>query len=185
MMAPHPSPAPCPAPVLEKTISLPRTTLVEQQEATTLPKWVLRDVVVGCGQEGPALDFREERHLVTEMTLKPRQVEQQVTCMESKPVTTTDCQGHCHTEYHPCPVVKAVKVTVYDTVPVQREVVVRVPVLKPGRELVVKKLALDCATEPAIRKTFTAVTVPNEIRVVVPISPIPCPAPLGCLGPGH
>jgi hypothetical protein len=34
--------------------------------------------------------------------------------------------------------------------------VVRVPVLEPGRELVVKKLALDCATEPAIRKTFGA-----------------------------
>jgi hypothetical protein len=184
-----PHPEPCAVPVIEKTICLPRSTLIEQQEATTLPKLTLREVEAGRALECPALDFREERHTVTEITLKPREVEQQVTCVESKPVTVTDpCTGHCHTEYHQCPVVRTVKVTVYEKVPVQREVLVRVPVLKPGRELVIKQLVLDCTTQPAIAKSYQVETVPNEIHMVVPACQAPCPPPPVCPVPlpqGH
>jgi hypothetical protein len=160
----------------EKTIPYGQVLLVPQERATTLPQWTLREVEVGRGPGGPVLSFHEERRTVTELELRPREVEQQVVCTESKPETVTDpCTGRCHTVYRPCEVVKTVKVKAYDTVPVQREVIVRVPVLKPGPDVVVKKLVLDKATVPAVETTFKAVHVPNEIKVLVP----GCPAGSG------
>jgi hypothetical protein len=150
--------------------------LVPHETATTLPDWKLRAVEVGRIPEGWSLDFREEKQIVTELRLEPHQVEEKVVCNESKPVTVTDpCTGHCHTEYHSCSVVKTVKVTVYETVPIQREVVVRVPTLKPGGELAVKKLALDPLDVPALERRFHAVTTHNELKVVVPV-----PLPASC-----
>jgi hypothetical protein len=155
---------------ITKTIPHTQVLLVPHEHATTLPDWKLRPVETGRLPEGPVLDFREEKQVVTELRLQPRQVEEQVVCNESKPVTVTDpCTGCCHTEYRTCPVVKTVKVTVYDTVPVQREVLVRVPVLKPGGEVVVKQLTLVPEAVPAVERRFHAVTTHNELKVVVPV----------------
>jgi hypothetical protein len=114
--------------------------------------------------------------------------------MESRPFTETDpCTGRCQTVYKPCPVLETVKVTVSDRVPVQRQVVVKVPVLRPGKELVVRKLVLDQATEPAVKQTYRAVTTPNKIKTLLPVphvvpAPNPCPPPChphGAIGPAH
>jgi hypothetical protein len=168
--------------VVVKTIPQTQVLLVPHERATTLPAWTLKPVEVGRLPAGPVLDFHEERQWVTELSVRPRQVEEQVVCNESHPVTVTDpCTGHCHTEYRTCPVVKTVKVTVYDTVPVRREVVVRVPTLRPGGELLVKKLVLLPDTVPAVERTFEAVTTHNELTVVVPVPP--CPPPPPCTHP--
>jgi hypothetical protein len=95
--------------------------------------------------------------------------------MEGKPVTVTDPCGKCRTEIQMCPVVKTVKVKCYHTEPVQRTVIVRVPVLKPGGELIVKGVALDKTTIPAIERRFEAVTTQNELKVLVPVCPVPVP----------
>jgi hypothetical protein len=171
----------CAPPVVEKTVPLTQILLVPRERAICIPDWKLRDVELGRKPAGPVLDFREEKQIVTELKLQEREEEQQVTCMESKPVTVTEPCGKCRTEYHPCPVVKTVKVKVYCTVPVQREVVVRVPVLKPGGELVVKGLALDKTTVPAIERRFEAAITPNELKVLIPVpSCLPEPHCPGC-----
>ncbi len=165
------SPAPatsCALAFMEKSIPLTQVLLVPHERATTLPDWKLREVELGR-ECAPVLDFREERQWVTELTIKEREVEEQVCCTESKPVIVKDpCTGQCRTEYQCFPVVKIVKVKVYDTVPVQREVIVRIPFLKP-EERVVKGLVLDQLTVPAIETTLSAVTTHNEVKVFVPI----------------
>jgi hypothetical protein len=171
---PHGEPAPHSAPpVVEKTIPHTQVLLVPHERATTLPDWKLRAVEVGRIPEGWVLDFHEEKQIVTELRLEPRQVEEQVVCNESKPVTVIDpCTGQCRTEHRVCPVVKTVKVTVYKTVPIKKEVVVRIPRLKPAGEVAVKKLVLDSLDVSALERRFQAVTTHNELKVVVPV-PLP------------
>ncbi len=170
----------CAPPIIEKTIPHIQVLLVPHESATTMPAWKLRDVDLGCAPGGPVLDFHEEKQVVTEMVLKERQIDQQVVCDETRPVTVTDCMGHCHTEYQLCPVVKVVKVTVFEPVPEQRIVLVRVPYLKPGPPLKVQKVAVDEITVPAIERRFEVITTPNEITVHVPAPVCPIPPPPAC-----
>jgi len=158
-----------------RTISVPRLTLIEQQKATTIPQLKVREEVVGKAL-GLDVEFREEKQIVTEWTVKPREVIQEVPCTTMVPVQTTDpCTGECRTEYKSCPVVKSVKVIVNEPVPVQRAVIVSVPCLKPGKPLLVKKLAVDATMEPAICTKLQVLTMPNEVHVP------PCPPT--CLPP--
>jgi hypothetical protein len=121
------------------------------------------------------VEYREAKQTVTEWTLKPREVIQQVPCTTMVPVTVTDpCTGQCRTEYKESPIVREVKITVFDQVPVERTVVVSVPCLKPGQPLQVKKLVVDTTLEPAICSRFHLLTMPNEVPV--PVCP-PCPLP--------
>ena len=166
-----PSCAACPA----KTISVPRPTLMEQQSATTIPKMNVREEVVGKAN-GLDVEFREEKQIVTEWSVKPREVIQEVPCTTMVPVKTTDpCTGECRTEYKSCPVVRQVKIIVNEPVPVQRVVTVSVPCLKPGNPLLVKKLAVDVTMEPAICTKMQLLTMPNE--VYVPSYPPTCLPP--------
>jgi hypothetical protein len=165
------------APGCGRTICQPRYSLMEVQSATTLPRFNIREETIGT-ERGLAVDYVEERRTVTELVMKPHEVEQQVTCMTAQPCTVTDpCTGECHTEYHQVPVCKTVKITVFEAVPTPREVVVRVPYLKPGPEFVHKRLAVDAVTIPAIEKRLQLLTVPNEIAVPAPPPRRPRPRP--------
>jgi hypothetical protein len=155
-----------------RTICLDKVHLVEDQCATTFPKLSLRDEVIGTKQE-MELYYQEERQTVTAMVQKPREVEQQVECTTMEPSTTIDPSTGCpHTIYKPVQVIRTVKITVYDCVPETREVIVRVPCLRPGKEFLLKRLVLDCTQEPAIRKTLRAVPEHNEVHV--PECPTTC-----------
>ena len=169
----------CAVPFVEKTIPYGQVLLVPHERATTLPKWGLREVEVGRGCSGPQLSFTTQKQIVTEMKLVPHEVDQVVTCIETRPETVIDpCTGHCHTIYKSCPVDKIVKVKVYDVVPTQREVIVSLPILKPGPDVIIKKLVLDTTTVPAVERTYSVVSTPNEITVAVPVCPIPIPHPM-------
>lgn len=125
----------------------------------------VREEVVGraCGLD---VEYREKKQVVVEWTLKPREVVQHVPCTTMVPVTVTDpCTGQCRTEYKSCPVVRPVKLTVYDPVPVERLVVVAVPCLKPGKPLQVSKLVVDITVEPAIRTRMQLLAMPNQVHV--------------------
>jgi hypothetical protein len=148
--------------------------LLEEQQATTVPKLNLREVVVG-GANGLNVEYQEAKQIVTEWKLQPREVIQQVPCTTLVPVTVTDpCTGKSHTDYKECPIVREVKITVFDQVPVERTVVVSVPCVKPGQPLLVQKLVLDTTIEPAICSRFQLLTMPNEVPVPVCPAP-PCP----------
>jgi hypothetical protein len=183
---PPPSPGPPPLPPLtsgviqgpggcsEKLIAVPRLTLVPEETAIAVPKMTLREVEVGRDKVTKLdLSFREEKHKVTEIILKPRLVEQQVCVMTMKEETTTDpVTGKSCAVRKACPVVQTVKVTVYDTEPVEREVIVRVPCLKPvDQEVSIRKLVVDETSEAAILRRYHAILMPNELHVPIP----PCP----------
>lgn len=185
---PEAVPAPQPAPVLppaavsegpdcgHRTVCTTNVLLVPHEKATTMPDWKLRAVEVGRIPSGPVLEFREEKQCVTELKLVSDDVAQQVVVQERKPITVVDPHTGCaKTDYQICDVVKTVMVKVYRTVPVQREVIVRVPCLKPGPDQIVQKMVLDRLTVPAIEKSFTAVTTTQELKV--PSCPAPCVAP--------
>jgi hypothetical protein len=156
-----PSCAPCPA----RTIAVPRLTLMEQQAATTIPQMRVREEVVGRAV-GLDVEYREQKQVVVEWTLKPREIVKDVPCTTMVPVTITDpCTGQCRTEYKSCPVVRQVRLTVYDPVPVERIVVVAVPCLKPGTPLQISKLCVDTTHEPAIATRLQLLAVPNQVHV--------------------
>ena len=157
-----------------RTLSLPRMTLMEVQEATTIPRLNVREEVVGeaCGLD---VDYKEEKQTVMEWVLKPREVVKEVLCTRMVPFATVDCTGLPRTEYRAEPIVRAVKLTVYDAVPVERVVVVAVPCLKPGKPLLVKKLVVDTTMEPAICTRMQLLTMPNQVQV--PTCPCPIPHP--------
>lgn len=177
--------APAPAdgclPGCDRVACLKQLLLVPHEQAICVPAWKLIDVEVGK-MPTLELDFVEQKHVVKEMKLEEREVEQQVTCKESKPVEEIDpCTGKCCTKYVLCDVVKTVKVKVYEPVCVPTEVVVRVPVLKRGPDRTVKKVILDEATAPAIKRTYSVVESNNQLPYRVPAVEIPkCECPAGC-----
>ncbi len=171
-----PTPQPC-APIVEKTISLPRTYLMEEQSATTLPELKVREVEVGRARE-LEVAYREERRQVVVMTLRPREVEKHVVVTTLVPVTTPGpCPGKYVTTYERAQTVRTFKATEYDCVPEARVVVVKVPYLRPGGDVVVKKLTVDATTVSAIQTKFRAVTIPSEIVVPAPPCPLAHPLP--------
>jgi hypothetical protein len=173
---PAPPPPPC-GPVIDKTITRHQVLLVEDQNAITVPRLRLREVEIGRDRRCVELDFREEKRTITEMQLKPRVEEQQVCVTKLVEETVLDDCGKPCKRMREVPEIQTVKVTKYDVVPVQREVIVRVPVLKPGAELRVKGLTLDHYTEAAIEKRWHAEYNSNDIQVAIPIYQPPAPAP--------
>jgi len=80
-------------------------------------------------------------------------------------------------------VTKKVKITVYEAVPVTKEYIVRTPCLNPVEEdVIVKKLAVDFTTIPAIEKRLTVLTTDCEMKYPAPVPPPPpcCPPAKGC-----
>jgi len=184
-----PAPTPEPAPVTaelplpcagcwvnEKTISLPKVLLVEEQTAITVPKMALREQTV-CRDmiQKMELTWKEEKHTVTEMKTVPRTVEQQVCTTKMVPETTVDpATGKACTVYNKVSQTKTVTLTVYDVVPVEREVIVRLPCVKPvDVEVEVRQLVVDETEEAAIRKRWDLNVTPNEIKVMLPACPLP------------
>jgi hypothetical protein len=107
-----------------------------------------------------------------------------VTSTTLVPETHIDPVTHCQTiRYKPVCLTKIVKVTVMDCVQETREVIVRVPILTPVESsVVVKQLAIDRTTLPAVATTYKVVTLPGTLTVPVP--PPPCLTP-SCGPRGH
>jgi hypothetical protein len=188
--APENLPPACPAegppccPTFEKTIHGVGVFLKEVQNATTVPVLTPREVVHRAKRPSLKLDWKEEKHTVTEVVMKPREEEQQVTCTKTEKCTEIDpCTGCPCTVFKEVPYVKTVKITVYDCVPVEKQIVVRVPVVTPVEEdIVIKSLAVDITHEAAICTTLQAITIPWQVTVQVPcglppLPPLPCPPP--------
>jgi hypothetical protein len=170
-------PPPC-GPTVDKCLKVPQALIVEDQNAVAIPKLQLRDVELGRGRYCVELDFRQEKQTITVMELKPRIEKQSVCVTKLVPQTVLDECGKPCTKMCEIPDVQVVDVTKYDVVPVQREVVVTVPVLKPGREFQVIGLALDHYTAAGIETRLHLEEHSNEVHVAVPACPVPdCPTP--------
>jgi hypothetical protein len=168
----EPIPPACCAP--EKILSIPRYTLVEEQRAICVPRLFARMETIGTIPGLIAVDKMEKR-TVSVIVPKIREVEEDTVVTELKPETVTDCDGHCHTEYKPCPVVRKVKREVVEMVSQDVTFEINVPTLEQA-PLLVQRLVLEGGTMPMIESRFHLHTFPNE----VPIPPAP---PLPCLHP--
>jgi hypothetical protein len=172
--APDPS---CLPPVVEKTLSSYKLFLQEHQAATTIPRMLLRDYEV-CREKLPSLElaWHEEKFTCTEITFEEKQVEQEVTCIAVEPETKVDpATGQSCTVYKQVPIVKKVVVTVFSPVSKEKTYIARYPYVKPvERDVLVKKLAVDCITVPGIEKTLSVAPVPCEHKVLLPLPPVVC-----------
>jgi hypothetical protein len=126
--------------------------------------------------------YRPEKRVVTELTMKPREVERPVTSCTVKPVTVTcPTTGTCSTVMQPCTEVKMVKQTEYVAVAEQREITVQIPFLRTVETKVPRTdVILEYRTE--LRKVPGLVKVPAgdeapQRRVFVSPKP-PCPEPV-------
>jgi hypothetical protein len=172
-------PLACP-PTVEKHLGGREIYLHEVQSATTLPKLTLRtEDVARATHVYPEVAWSEQRFSRTEIQMKSREEERDVVCTQMEKATEVDCHGVAHTVYKAVPVVRRVKITVYDPVPVQKDYLLRTPYLKPvPHEMLVRKLAVDATLEPAIQKRWEAIPVPWQATVPVPA---PLPPAAACL----
>jgi len=73
------------------------------------------------------VDYDDKEITVTEMVLKPRDITKEVTYCTTEPVTTTDpVTGHCTTSMQEVTRTKMVKDTIFEYVPEQRKIPVKV-----------------------------------------------------------
>src|SRR5262245_38289792 len=177
-------PAPDCAPSSERTLNTTKVHLVPEQHATTVSSLKLREVATTVPTMGLKIDFKEEKRTVCVTSLKPREEDRVVTSTTLVPETHMDPCTHCQTiTYRQVCQTKTVKVTVMECVQETREVIVRVPVLTPVESsVVVKRLALDVTTVPAVTTTYKVVTMPGTLSV--PVLPQPC-VPPSCGPSGH
>lgn len=182
-MLPPPQTLPPAAPVTEsppcgmagETVMRKQVLLVPEESATTLPRINLREVDL-CREKRTRLeiDWKEEKRTCTEMVLKEKTVEQEVTCMTVKPEKVVDpATGQACTVYKQVPEVQKIAIKTYEVVPEVREYLVRYPCLKPvENEVLIKKLEIDRITIPAVEHRLRAVVTP----CVIPIPARACPS---------
>lgn len=170
-----PADACCCPPVEEKPYHFKKIRLVENQEVKLVPNVAAVEAIGTIPYCDLAVEYREEKRTVTVMALKPRVEERLVHTMTLVPHKTVDpCTGCTKVEYATCPICKMVKVQVFDQVPEQREITVKVPVLRPvEKELQVRSFVLNKAPQPKVFRSFEALVLPTEGTLHVP----PCPQP--------
>lgn len=189
---PPPNPPPAPTPVaeappaglvpgcgatVEKSIPLREIVLREHQSATTVPVLTVREVESCRGTRTDlTIGIHEERHTAPGIELRPRETFQEVTCLTTQTENVADpATGCCHPVYRQVPVVKRVKITVYDVVPVERHYLVSTAYLKPVEvRTVTKRAVVDSTTAPAIRRTLEAIPVEGSITIQKPGCSLPC-----------
>ncbi|MBL8795969.1 MAG: hypothetical protein JNM56_18855 [Planctomycetia bacterium] len=183
--APHcccqPAP-PCLAPVTtccdprccDKVVDSTSITLYERQEATVLPELNIREVVTRAPTTKFDVDYKEEKRCVIIMVPKARDVQRLVKSIHWIPETSVDpCTGCCCTTYKPVENCKVETIQIFEPVPEQREVTVRVPVLKAvPSEVAVTHLTADWSSKPAIVTKLDMKMVPTKVCV-----PGTCPPP--------
>jgi hypothetical protein len=166
----------CPIP--SRTIPYPSVLLLEDTKPFAYAKLNLLEQVGGVVSDGPEVVYREVKQSLTVMELRPREEERLMTSTTFCWETVTDPHtGHCQTVCHQVPVVKKVKVTVFDRVPVVKEVVVRVPTFKPGKDAEIRLFQVASSTEAALLKRCHVIFTPNEAVVPTPTCPSSAPLP--------
>jgi hypothetical protein len=101
------------------------------ETATPLQVLVPREVITTEPRKALEIEYREEKRVVTEIVMKPREVEEAVPCTIVCPVKVVDPHtGECSTVMQPVTEVKIVKRTVFEPAPEERTIIVRVPALK-------------------------------------------------------
>lgn len=175
-----PLPGPAPTPCAKDCAPRPGYKPLWVEREVPIQRIIPREVITLVPTTTIEVAYREEKRVITEMVIKPREVERPVTSCTLKPVTVTcSTTGECRTVMQPCTEVKMVKVTEFVAVPEKRELIEKVPFLRTVEIQVPQKtLILEYKTE--MKKVGGVVTVPcvQEVlpRRVLLAPPAPCDA---------
>jgi hypothetical protein len=133
-----PAPLVVPAPACDHAPPVDKILWTERK----CPLSVLEAREVPVEEKRPTfeLTFKTETRKFTEYVIKERKVKREVPYTDLVPETETDPHtGHCTTVLKPCAKVKVVESVEFYSAPVEREVVVEIPYLKPAEETVTRK----------------------------------------------
>jgi hypothetical protein len=147
---------------------------------------VPREVLTPERRQTLEVAYREEKHTITEMVVKSREVEKLVPCTVMTPLPETCPEtGECRMVYKPCVEMRPVKETEFYTVPEQRTLIVKVPYVKPA-EIVVMRKAIIAEYLTILQKKEQPVVIPGpegrpDQWIVAPktcptFDPVPLPA---------
>jgi hypothetical protein len=125
-----------------------------------------------------ALEYKEEKRICTDIVFEAREIETVETETVMMQAPSCSAGGHCSPTLEPITRNRVVKKTIYEAVPKEKIVVVRIPYLKEVEGVVVDKtLLLESHTE--IRKFAYGVVVPDVPNsysrvLVAPQAPCHC-----------
>ena len=165
---------------VDKVVTCYKPEWKERDVTCTVNRMVSKVVVTPVTQNICVPVWTEQKQMQTCYTQVPRQVEKEICCCRRVPVCCTDpCTGCtrrcCQTETF----TQKVTCTVYDCVPVQKEVTVKVCSYKTEQRTVeCRRVVCECVPETVTRKERYCVMVPYQTTVKVPVPA--CPATPCC-----
>ena len=173
----HPaSCASCTPGYIERRITCFRTEWRQRDVAVTVPKVVFHTEVVPVTRTVLTPVCHDEKRVVTTFVQVPKHIERQVESTTVVKTTVTDSCGKSATAVSPPQTIAAKQcATVFETVPVQKEICVQVHTLEPRVEVSqVTRTVPETKFEKLVRRERYAVSVPYEKIVLVPVCPLRC-----------
>jgi len=206
--------APAAPQFVEKVVTCYRTEWKEREVTCTVNRMVPREVVNKHTYTVCVPVWTEEKRTITEYKSVAKVVEKEVTVCHRVPVETPcgDCGGcggcddGCGRRHHrlrghrgscggcggcetPCNIVTEVKkvpCTVYECVPVKRDIMVKVCHTKQEQKTVETKCTVwECKPEVVKKKVPYCVQVPYQTTVKVPVCETSCESCGSCCGGRH
>jgi hypothetical protein len=141
------------------------------------PALAVREVQTEKKAKTVVLAYKEEKRVCTEVVIKPREIETVVSETVMVPDPSCSAGGHCQPVLKPITQTRVVKKTIYEAVPREKIVVVRIPYLKEVEGVVTDK-AILVESLIEMRKCGYGVVVPdlpNPCLRVLMAPQTPCP----------
>jgi hypothetical protein len=167
---------PCTPGYIERRITCFRTEWRERDVTVTVPRVVFHTEVVPVQRTVLTPVCHDEKRIVTSFVQVPKHIERQVESTTVVKTTVTDSCGKSATAVsRPQTVAAKQCATVFETVPVQKEICVQVRTLEPRVEVSqITRQVPETKFETLVRKERYAVSVPYEKIVLVPVCPVRC-----------
>jgi hypothetical protein len=159
----------CPT-FIEKTITRFRPECRERDVPITIERVSFRTVVTPEVITELVPVCKEEKRVQTVLTVVPKEVVREVECCRSVCVPVCDPCHPCAHEVRTEHFTRQIKTLVYETVPVQREVTVKVQSFeKVSRTIERKQIVREVHPETIVRKERYEVLVPYQVVIKVPV----------------
>jgi hypothetical protein len=162
----------CPrACVVTRTVTCFRQEWREREVIVTVPHVIVRTVKVPVRRTVLVPVCHEEKRVVTSYVKVPRNVEREVAHTRIVKTCVTDpCTGCPHIVSRPETVVEKFCSTVFETVPLQKEVLVKVRRLEPRQETVqALRTIREVKEERIVKKERYCVSVPYQKAIEIPV----------------
>jgi hypothetical protein len=176
---PEVCPPPPPPPIVweERTITTYKPEVKTRKVETVVTELATREVKTPTVRTVWETVYNDTKEVRTVIELVPRPSVKKVMSYKMVPCTTVDpCTGCPKTTYHPEPYEQEIPCTVYDSVPVKKEVLVTRGCLKPVKKVFdVVQLVPELKPVKKVYQVESTVMVPQVFVIKVPVC-VPCPA---------